>query len=100
MSDRARQFAPFSALKGFHELIKQKERVITIKKELSEDDLLKLSEKMMSIEKGNMAKIVHFCEGEYISTEGIVTDIDTIYRTITIVKRKIRFADIIDILCE
>lgn len=98
MSDRARQFAPFSALKGFHELIKQKERVITVKKELSEDDLLILSEKMMQVKKGEMVKIVHFCEGEYVSTEGIVTDIDLVYHTITIVKRKIRFSDIIDIL--
>lgn len=100
MSDRARQFAPFSALKGFHELIKQKERVITTKRELSEDELLKLSEKMMRLEKGEMTKIVHFCEGEYISTEGVITEIDVVYRTITIVKRKIRFADIVDILCE
>lgn len=98
MSDRARQFAPFSALKGFHEIIKQKERVVTTKKELSEDDLLILSEKMLQVEKGKMVKIIHFCEGEYISTEGIVTEIDTIYHIITIVKKKIRFADIIDIL--
>lgn len=98
MSDRARQFAPFSALKGFHELIKQKERVITAKKELSEDDLLVLTEKMLQVEKGIIVKIVHFCEGEYISTEGVVTEIDSIYRTLTIVKKKIRFEDIIDIL--
>lgn len=100
MSDRARQFAPFSALKGFHELIKQKEKVITAKKELSEDELIKLSEKVLQIEKGMMAKVVHFCEGEYNSTEGVVTGIDTVYRTITIVKKKIRFGDIIDISCE
>lgn len=98
MSDRARQFAPFSALKGFHELIKQKEKVITAKKELSEDDLLDLSKKMLQVEKGKMIKIVHFCEGQYISTEGVITEIDTVYRSITIVKRKIRFTDIIDIL--
>ena len=98
MSDRVRQFAPFSALKGFQELIRQKERIITAKKELSEDDLLILSEKMLRVEKGKIVKIVHFCEGEYISIEGVVTEIDTVYHTLTIVKKRIRFEDIIDIL--
>lgn len=97
MSDRARQFAPFSALKGFHELIKEKERVIIPKKELSEEDLLELSKKIVLVKKGMMIKVVYFCEGEYIVAEGLVANIDFTFRKLTVVKTKISFDDILEI---
>ena len=97
MSDRARQFAPFSALKGFHELIKEKERVIIAKKELTEDAAEELSEKILLVKKGMMIKIVHFCRGEYISTEGVVTNIDLTFKNLSVVKTKINFDDILEI---
>ena len=100
VSDRARQFMPFSALKGFHELIQEKERVITAKKELSEDDMRELSDKIKAIEKGMMIKIIYFCRGEYVTAEGIVTTIDITYRFLTVVKTKISFDDIIDITAQ
>lgn len=97
MSDRARQFAPFSALKGFHELVKEKERIITEKKELSEDEQKELSDKISLVRKGMMIKIVYFCSGEYVATEGIVTAIDYTFRTLTVVKKKIYFDDIYEV---
>lgn len=97
MSNRARQFMPFSALKGFHELLREKERVIIAKKELPEDDLRELSEKILLIKKGIMIKVVHFCQGEYIATEGVVTNIDLTFKKLTVVKTKINFDDILEI---
>ena len=38
-NDRAKQFMPFDALKGFKEEINKRKRVIVAKRELSEDDL-------------------------------------------------------------
>ena len=46
MSDRAGQFMPFAALKGFYDLIKEKERVIVPKHEIAEDKAEELSDKM------------------------------------------------------
>ncbi len=97
MSDRARQFAPFSALKGFQQLLKEKERVIIAKKELPEDALRELSEKIMLVKKGMIIKVVHFCQGEYIATEGMVTGIDLTFRSLTVVKTKIYFDNILEI---
>lgn len=100
MSDRARQFMPFSALKGFGELVREKERIVVAKKELSVDDAEELSRKISSLEKGTMAKITHFCRGEYLVTEGILTGIDFTFRNLTIVKTRISFDDISEISVE
>ena len=42
-NDRAKQFMPFDALKGFKEEINKRKRVIVAKRELSEDDLKAIS---------------------------------------------------------
>ena len=97
VSDRARQFMPFSALKGFHELLKEKERIITAKKELSEEDMRELSEKLVLVKKGMMIKVMYFYRGEYIIAEGMVTAIDFTFKILTIVKTKIYFDDILEI---
>ena len=55
-SDRPRQFMPFDALKGYKEAIKEKQKVIVEKKELSEDDAIMLSRKLNEIKKRNNFK--------------------------------------------
>ena len=100
MSDRARQFMPFSALKGFHELVREKERIIVAKKELSEDEKDRLSRKVLALKKGMMVSVSHFCRGEYIKTEGILTEVDFTFRRLTVVKTRIDFDDISEISCS
>lgn len=97
VSDRAGQFMPFSALKGFYDLIKEKERVIVPKHEIAEDKAEELSKKMKLLERGMMVKVVYYSDGEYVSTEGIVTKIDLIFRKLTVVKTEISLDDIWDI---
>lgn len=97
VSDRAGQFMPFSALKGFYDLIKEKERVIVPKHEIAEDKAEELSKKMKLLERGMMVKVVHYSDGEYVSTEGIVTKIDLIFRKLIVVKTEIILDDIWDI---
>jgi len=53
---------PFSALNGFHKLIKEKERIVTAKKELSEDEMQVLSDKIMQVKKGMVLKVTYFHE--------------------------------------
>lgn len=97
MSDRARQFMPFAALKGYYELLRTKERVVVPKKELSDDYAEILSRKVLGIEEGMMVKVTYYSDGDYISLEGIVTDINIDRRYITIVKTEVCIDDIYDI---
>lgn len=97
MSDRAGQFMPFSALKGFYDLIKEKERVVVPKHEIAEDKAEELSEKMKLVKKDMMVKVVYYSDGEYVSAEGIVTKIDLTFRKLTIVKTEINLDDVWEI---
>ena len=98
MSDRAKQFMPFAALKGFYDLIRERERVIVPKHELTDDKAAELSEIIKLVEKGKMIKVIYYSDGEYVSAEGIVTKIDLELRTLTIVKTEIDLDDIWDIV--
>ncbi len=97
VSDRARQFLPFDALKGFKELIKEVERVKVNKKELTEEDIETLSKTILSLEKGMMVRVIYFDQDEYLKLEGIVSKIDITNRFIIIVKRRISLDDIYEI---
>jgi len=98
VSDRAKQFMPFAALKGFYDLIRERERVIVPKHELTDDKAAELSEIIKLVEKGKMIKVIYYSDGEYVSAEGIVTKIDLELRTLTIVKTEIDLDDIWDIV--
>ena len=89
---------PFAALKGFYDLIRERERVIVPKHELTDDKAAELSEIIKLVEKGKMVKVIYYSDGEYVSAEGIVTKIDLELRKLTIVKTEIDLDDIWDIV--
>lgn len=96
-ADRAKQFLPFNALKGYYDLIRAKEVIVEDKKELSEEDIKDLQFRLSQIKKGDVVKIKYYQSNAYTLIEGMVGKIDTIYHTITIVKKTINFDDIISI---
>lgn len=99
-ADRARQFMPFAALTGYYEVIKQREKIIEPRKELSEDEAEILSDKLNKVQKGMLITLTYYKEDCYEILTGLVSNIDSIYRTITIVKTKIAIDDVCDIRIE
>lgn len=95
--DRAKQFLPFNSLRGYYDIIREKEKEVTPKRELSDYDLEKLSNKIKRLEKNMMIKITYYDTDSYKSIEGIVTKIDLDNKFLTIVKTKISFSDISNI---
>lgn len=96
-ADRAQQFMPFAALKGYYELVRERERVVEPRREQTEEDAERLSRTLAQVRKRSMVAVTHYDEGAYVITRGLVADIDTAFRTITIVKRRIAFEDILAI---
>ena len=96
-ADRARQFLPFDALKGYKEAIKEKQKVIIEKKQLSEDDANILSYKLNQVKKGMMIKVIFYNGENYEVLEGMVAKIDYDQKILTIVKRKITIDSIISL---
>lgn len=97
MSDRARQFLPFDALKGFKEAIKGRQKIKVEKPVLSEEMAIELSYKLNQVKKGMIVKIVHYDNEEYIETFGMVSEFSEVFNYLKIVKKKILFENILDI---
>ncbi len=97
VSDRAKQFMPFAALKGLPEALAAKEKITVPKVILSPEMAEELDRKMHLLKKGNMATVIYFHENEYLKITGMVARIDTTCRLLQIVNTKIMFDDILDV---
>lgn len=96
-ASRAQIFQSFDALKGFREILKEKERVIVPKKILSEDDLEELDYKIHQINVGMMVEITYYDNGQYVQIEGKVSKLNLDTKMIQIVKTKLKLKSIIQI---
>lgn len=92
--ERAKQFMPFAALKGYPEALRRREKVIVPKIEVSEDYAEELDRKLHQVKKGDMISVTYFCKGEYIKQTGMVSGIDSASGILKVVHNGIRFEDI------
>lgn len=97
VTDRAKQFMPFAALKGLPEALAAKEKIIVPKIELSPEMAEELDAKMHRLKRGKIADVVYFHNDEYIKISGMVARIDKTSRIVQIVNTKISFDDILDV---
>ena len=100
MENRAKQFVPFAALKGYEEALRAKEKIVVEKIELSEEKKAELDFKLKLIKKRDIISVVYYCKEEYIRLEGMVSRLDTDARIIKIVNTKIPFEDIYELSGE
>lgn len=94
---RAKQFMPFASLKGYFDMIREEQRIKEPKKTLSEEGATVLSFKLNQVKKGMLVKVTYYNVDAYETMEGIVSNFDDTFRTITVVKKMILFDDILDI---
>ncbi len=93
-AERAKQFMPFAALKGYEEALRRKEKIVVPKAEVSEEYAEELDRKLRNLQKMDVVTVVYFCEGEYIQRTGVVSRIDETARILKVVNTKILFDDI------
>ena len=95
--DRAKQFMPFAALKGYPEALRKKEKVVVPRAEVSEEYAEVLDRKLRQVRKNDMITVIYFNNGEYLKKTGMVSRIDETARVLKVVNTKILFDDIYDI---
>ena len=97
--DRAMQFAPFAALKGYYETVRMQERITQPKKELGDDAAELISSTLNNLRTGITVKVRYYDIDSYTTIVG-VTEVNYPYRRIKVIKSQIAFNDIysIDIL--
>ena len=98
MSNRAKQFVPFDALKGFQEALRKKEKMPVPRKELAEEKAEELNEKLKKLTTGKMITVVYYNDGEYIQLTGIVVKIEKNKKYLQMAEIIIPIDDICDII--
>ncbi len=105
--DRAAQFAPFAALKGYEEEIDEAIKTTDNKIELSEEQMLQLNKKLNDlkeiIKEQPIIKVTYFVKdekksgGKYITIEQQIRKIDEYKRKLIFSDRKIDFNSILQV---
>lgn len=95
--ERAKQFMPFAALKGYPDALRKKEKIVVPQMELSEEYQEELDRKLRQVHKNDIITVVYYCKNEYLKLTGMVSRIDDTARVLKIVNTKISFDDLYDI---
>ena len=81
---RAKQFMPFAALKGFQELLEETAQYKESRKELSEEQLEVLDKQYKGLMIGNLVSVVYHNGRVYDTVQGRLEQMDRVYRTMTV----------------
>ena len=97
--ERAKQFAPFDALRGLREALAKKEREHEPQErgEVSEGTAGRIEATLIKLKKGDRVRALIFDDGYYVTVEGQVTNFDVTYRYIKVEDGKIPFSDLYDL---
>lgn len=104
--DRAKQFSPFAALKGYEVALRAKERVLVPRIELPEEAQAELDRKLHMIAKGDLVTVVYFQQlddsefGEYLQITGRVSMLEPNIKILQIANTIICIDDICSLKSE
>ena len=95
--NRARQFIPFAALRGFDGLVEERSHVDEPRHELTPEQAEELSRAVASLSRGEHIRATFYEEarGAYVSLEGAVGQVDPTFGTLRVSGRRIRFSDLL-----
>ncbi len=98
--DRAKQFAPFAALKGFEEALIRAGTTPEDRREFSEEYLEEMDEALRALHTGDRLRIICYREGAYEKMTGCLRRIDEEQRVIQIGEERILFSDVAAVIPE
>ena len=93
-ADRAKQFAPFSALKGLEAALEKKRAAATNKRTPSEDEARILNDRLKRVSPGDTIYIMYYTKKGYMKRHITVEDVDGASRRILSEGEYIFFDDI------
>lgn len=100
VSERAKQFMPFAAVKGLEEALAAKEKIKVPKRELSEEMTGKLDQTLQKLKRGQLVTVIYYQEEEYLQLTGLVAKLDVYHEYLQIVTTKIKFDNIYELIIE
>lgn len=96
--ERAKQFMAFDALKGLQDALREKERELEDRRNLSEESSNELDIQLRRLVKGSKAELEYYKNHQYVNICGDITSIDNFNKKIIINEEEIiDFYDIIKV---
>ncbi len=96
-AERAKQFAPFAALRGLPACLAQQEQQPVARKILSADMAEQLDRTLQMLRPGHMVQVVYYSGGEYKQITGMVAAVESHLRLLQVVRQSIPFDDLFEI---
>lgn len=97
ISERAKQFAPFSSLSGLSRALRLQEQICVPKPTLCDDQIAYLDNRLHELTPGLEIEILFYREGQVRRFTGRVTQIEPRERKIFVGQQEIPFAELLDI---
>lgn len=95
--ERAKQFAPFAALRGYYDQIRKQEFIKSEYRERTEEELKNLNLVIMQVKKGDMLKVKYFYEDGFGIITGILSELNMQLKYLKIIKTKIPYNMVFEI---
>ena len=100
VSQRAKQFMPFAAVKGLEEAILEQEQLLqrTERIEIGEEQVRKINRALNHLEKGKHISVKVYRDGRYQTIQGLVEQIDLAKGAMRVSGVLVPFESITDVL--
>lgn len=95
--ERAKQFMPFAALKGYPEALARREKKPLPRRELSEESLEELNRRLRQLTPGDWVEVLYYIQGEYRTFSGAFSGVDNAMGKIRIGEMAIPLQNIYDL---
>lgn len=92
--NRAKQFAPFAALKGQEMELAKKRETVEERISLAEDEIERVNGVLTNTKSGDEVRITYYCKNAYVTLSGPVEKIFAYESALQIKGKKIMFKDI------
>lgn len=98
-ADRAKIFAPFDALKGLREALREQERIVVRmeRKDLLPDQVEIIDRQLHNLKNGDLVEIIYYDGDTYVKKTGLISGIFPKEKQIRVVDTGISFEDIYSI---
>ncbi|MBO4366445.1 MAG: YolD-like family protein [Clostridia bacterium] len=95
--NRSVQFAAYRALKGYEEMVAERTREKEERIRLSEEAEEALSRRLSTLHRGDPVEVRYYDRDVYRELRGILTELDPVWQTLSIDRKKIPFGDLLNV---
>lgn len=88
---------PFAALTGYYQMIREMQRVVEERHELTDEEAASLDRVLSSVRRGDLVRVRYYERDGYVSRTDIVRQVDPMLRKVRLTHMDIPFDDVLSV---